>query len=73
MASIQPVAELLVSDGFIEKIVAVLNCGVLGVRIVAAKAIYELGFNIKTRKDIGEFGFQVSVHEMPSALAGTLA
>ena len=43
----------------LDKIVAMLNCGVLGVRIAAAKAVYELGFNTKTRKKMGDFGRDV--------------
>lgn len=56
LASCSPIAELLVSEGFITRIVGVLNCGVLGVRIRAAKAVYELGFCSKTRKEMGECG-----------------
>ncbi|XWS47763.1 hypothetical protein CRYUN_Cryun13aG0012900 [Craigia yunnanensis] len=50
LASCPLIAEALVADGFVSRLVAVLNCGVLGVRIAAAKAVYELGFNSKTRK-----------------------
>lgn len=56
LASCSPIAEVLVSEGFITRIVGVLNCGVLGVRIQAAKAVYELGFCSKTRKEMGECG-----------------
>ncbi|KAF5730984.1 hypothetical protein HS088_TW19G00587 [Tripterygium wilfordii] len=56
LASYHPVADFLVSDGFIARLVAVLNCGVLGVRIAAAQAVYELGFSTKTRKEMGECG-----------------
>ncbi|XP_059645043.1 vacuolar protein 8 [Cornus florida] len=56
LASCPLIAEVLVSEGFIPRLVSVLNCGVLGVRIVAAKAVSELGFNTKTRRDFGENG-----------------
>lgn len=56
LASSQVIAEVLVSDGYIMRLVAVLNCGVLGVRISAAIAVYELGINTKTRKEMGECG-----------------
>ncbi|KAK2976080.1 hypothetical protein RJ640_029923 [Escallonia rubra] len=56
LASCHPIAEVLVLEGFLSKIVAVLNCGVLGVRIAAAKAVYVMGFNAKARKELGECG-----------------
>ncbi|XP_068306450.1 U-box domain-containing protein 4-like [Pyrus communis] len=56
LASCSPIAEVLVSDGFVARLVGVLSCGVLGVRIAAAKAAYELGFCSKTRKEMGERG-----------------
>ncbi|KAJ6970843.1 hypothetical protein NC653_035194 [Populus alba x Populus x berolinensis] len=56
LASNQAIAEGLVSDGFVVRLVAVLSCGVLGVRVAAARAIFELGFIMKTRKLIGELG-----------------
>ncbi|KAK3042517.1 hypothetical protein RJ639_000241 [Escallonia herrerae] len=56
LASCPPIAEVLVLEGFLSKIVAVLNCGVLGVRIAAAKAVYVMGFNAKARKELGECG-----------------
>jgi hypothetical protein len=56
LASNQAIAEGLVSDGFVVRLVAVLNCGVLGVRVAAARAVFELGFIMKTRKLIGELG-----------------
>ncbi|KDP22558.1 hypothetical protein JCGZ_26389 [Jatropha curcas] len=54
LASNQAIAEVLVSDGFVSRLMVFLNCGVLGVRIATAEAIYELGFNTKTRKEMGE-------------------
>ncbi|XP_021814668.1 uncharacterized protein LOC110757378 [Prunus avium] len=57
LASCSPIAEVLVSDGFVARLVGVLSCGILGVRIAAAKAAYELGFCSKTRKEMGECGF----------------
>ncbi|GMY15195.1 ARM REPEAT PROTEIN INTERACTING WITH ABF2 [Fagus crenata] len=56
LASCQPIAEIIVSDGFIGRLMGVLNCGVLAVRVAAAKAVYELGFSTRTRKEIGECG-----------------
>ncbi|KAL6972983.1 hypothetical protein U1Q18_027157, partial [Sarracenia purpurea var. burkii] len=56
LASCPPIAEVLAFDGFPNRLVSVLSCGVLGVRSAAAKAVYELGFNTKTRKELGECG-----------------
>ncbi|PON77206.1 Beta-catenin [Parasponia andersonii] len=56
LASFHPVAEVLCSEGFIARLVGVLNCGVLGVRIAAARAVFELGFCSRTRKEMGECG-----------------
>ncbi|KAK6924617.1 Armadillo [Dillenia turbinata] len=56
LATSPQVGEVLVSKGFISRVAGVLNCGVLGVRIAAAKAVFELGFSTKTRKEIGECG-----------------
>lgn len=50
------IAEVLASDGFLNRVIAVLNCGVLGVRIVAARAVCDMGFNTKTRKELGDCG-----------------
>uniref|UniRef100_A0A2N9FMS6 DUF7032 domain-containing protein n=1 Tax=Fagus sylvatica TaxID=28930 RepID=A0A2N9FMS6_FAGSY len=42
LASCQPIAEIIVLDGFIGRLMGVLNCGVLAVRVAAAKAaVYE--------------------------------
>ncbi|KAI6675758.1 hypothetical protein NL676_003664 [Syzygium grande] len=56
LASCQPIGEALVSEGFIARLLSVLDCGVLGVRIAAARAVCELGFSPKTKKEIGECG-----------------
>ena len=64
LASCPLIAEALVADGFVARLVAVLNCGVLGVRIAAARAVYELGFNSKTRKEMGECGCTVALIKM---------
>ncbi|KAF2311571.1 hypothetical protein GH714_024918 [Hevea brasiliensis] len=64
LASSQVIAEKLVSDLFIVRLVEVLNCGVLAVRIAAAMAVYELGFNTKTRKEMGECGVIIPLIEM---------
>ncbi|XP_065872732.1 uncharacterized protein [Euphorbia lathyris] len=64
LASIQAIAEVLVYEDFISRLVAVLNCGVLGVRIAAARAVYELCFNTKSRKEMGECGIIVPLIKM---------
>ncbi|KAK8583791.1 hypothetical protein V6N13_109188 [Hibiscus sabdariffa] len=56
LSSLHPIAESLVADGFIARLVAALNSGASGVRIAAAKAVFELGFSSKTRKEMGECG-----------------
>ena len=57
LAANSPIAEVLVSEDFIPRLAGVLNCGILGVRIVAARAVYALGFSsTRTRKEIGECG-----------------
>ncbi|CAN4089296.1 unnamed protein product [Withania somnifera] len=56
LAACPSIAEVIVDTEFLPRIVGVLNCGVLGVRIAAAKAIYDLGYNTRTRKELGEIG-----------------
>ncbi|OVA17412.1 Armadillo [Macleaya cordata] len=56
LASYRPIAEVLVSEGFIPRLVGALNSGVSSLRIAASRAVYELGFSTKTRKEIGESG-----------------
>ncbi|KAF6161593.1 hypothetical protein GIB67_009472 [Kingdonia uniflora] len=56
LASCRPIADIIVSNGFIPRIVGVLSSGVSSLRIVAARAVYELGYCTKWRKDIGECG-----------------
>ncbi|KAI3929676.1 hypothetical protein MKX01_025844 [Papaver californicum] len=56
MGSYRPIAEVIVADGFINRLVGALNCGVSGVRVAASKAVYELGFSTKTRKEMGDCG-----------------
>lgn len=56
LVSCQPIAEIMVSNGMLGRIVLVLNCNVLGVRIAAAKAVNDLGYDTKTRKELGECG-----------------
>ncbi|KAI3737455.1 hypothetical protein L2E82_27458 [Cichorium intybus] len=57
LASDQRLVELIISNDFLNRLISVLNCGVLGVRIHAAEAIYKVGYNTKTRKELGELGF----------------
>lgn len=56
LASCPLIVENLVADGFLNRVAGVLSCGVLGCRIAAAKAVYELSYNTKTRKELGEIG-----------------
>ncbi|MCL7027730.1 hypothetical protein MKW94_016433 [Papaver nudicaule] len=56
MGSYRPIAEVIVADGFINRLVGALSCGVSSVRVAASKAIYELGFSTKTRKEMGDCG-----------------
>ncbi|XP_047956282.1 uncharacterized protein LOC125202013 [Salvia hispanica] len=56
MASCPNIAEFLVANGFLSRLVSVLSCGVLGVRIAAAKALSHLAYNTKIRKELGEMG-----------------
>ncbi|KAI3435254.1 uncharacterized protein J3R85_006165, partial [Psidium guajava] len=64
LASCQPIGEALVSEGFISRLPAVLECGVLGVRIAAARAACELGSSPKTKKEIGECGCVAALIKM---------
>ncbi|XVF54750.1 hypothetical protein PTKIN_Ptkin05aG0206500 [Pterospermum kingtungense] len=64
LASCPLIAEALVAEGFVARLVAVLNSGVLGVRIAAARAVYEIGFNSKTRKELGESGCTLALIKM---------
>ncbi|OIW19926.1 hypothetical protein TanjilG_30840 [Lupinus angustifolius] len=61
-----PIAEVLVSEGFVARLVGVLNCGVLAVRIVAGRAVYALGLSggTKARKEMGECGCIVPLIKM---------
>ncbi|KAL1566464.1 hypothetical protein AAHA92_02071 [Salvia divinorum] len=56
MATCPNIAEFLVADGFLSRLVGVLSCGILGVRIAAAKALSHLAYNTKTRKELGDMG-----------------
>ncbi|PIN07886.1 Armadillo repeat protein VAC8 [Handroanthus impetiginosus] len=56
LASCPNIAELLMANGFLKRIVGVLNCGVVGVRIAAANTLYDLAYSNKTRKELGEMG-----------------
>ncbi|XAR50374.1 hypothetical protein NMG60_11004677 [Bertholletia excelsa] len=54
LASFPLIAEVIVSEGFLTRIVSALNCGVLSVRIAAAMSVYELGSDPSIRKELGE-------------------
>ncbi|KAI3727087.1 hypothetical protein L1987_66896 [Smallanthus sonchifolius] len=56
LASDERLVESIISNDFLQRIINVLSCGVLGVRIQSAKTIYRLGCNMKARKELGEFG-----------------
>ncbi|CAO2818321.1 unnamed protein product [Amaranthus hypochondriacus] len=56
LASYHPIGEVLIFEGFPLRLLPLLNCGVLAVRIAAAGALYELGFCSKARKEMGECG-----------------
>lgn len=56
LVSCHPIAEMIVSDGLLGRVVLVLNCNVLAVRIAAARAVCELGYDPKIRKELGECG-----------------
>ncbi|KAJ4907445.1 ARM repeat superfamily protein [Raphanus sativus] len=53
LATCPVVREVVVSEGFISRLVPLLSCGVLGVRIAAAEAVASLGYTTKSRKEIG--------------------
>lgn len=55
-SSYHPIGEVLIFQGFPLRLLPLLNCGVLSVRIAAAGAVYELGFCSKARREMGECG-----------------
>ncbi|KAK7316851.1 hypothetical protein RJT34_00606 [Clitoria ternatea] len=60
-----PICEVLVGEGFVNRLVAVLNCEVLAVRVAAARAVHALGMNSgKARKEMGECGCVVALIKM---------
>ncbi|GJY02665.1 vacuolar protein 8 [Tanacetum coccineum] len=56
LACDERVVEFIVNEGFLVRIVELLSCGVLGVRVQCAKAVFRLGCNAKARKELGELG-----------------
>ncbi|KAL7605232.1 vacuolar protein 8 [Lactuca sativa] len=56
LASDERLVDYIISDDFLPRIIDVLSCGVLGVRIQSAKAIFRLACNTKSRKELGEQG-----------------
>lgn len=56
LASYHPIGEVLIFQGFPLRLLPLLNCGVLAVRIAAAGAVFELGFCSKARREMGENG-----------------
>lgn len=66
LAMTGPIDEVLVGEGFVGRVIGVLNCDVLTVRIAAARAVYAMGLNggNKTRKEMGECGCVPSLIKM---------
>ncbi|KAB2067961.1 hypothetical protein ES319_A09G264400v1 [Gossypium barbadense] len=64
LASSPHIADALIAEDFIPRLESALNCGVLAVRIAAARAVYVLGFNSKTRKEMGECGCTIALIKM---------
>ncbi|XP_076891771.1 uncharacterized protein LOC143543302 [Bidens hawaiensis] len=56
LASDERLVETIIVNDFIPRLINVLTCGVLGVRIQSAKAIYWLGCRAKGRKELGGNG-----------------
>ncbi|CAA0806898.1 ARM repeat superfamily protein [Striga hermonthica] len=56
LASCPNIAESLVANGFVDRVLNMLSSGVLGVRIAAANALCDLGYNNKIKKELGEIG-----------------
>ncbi|XP_051148137.1 ARM REPEAT PROTEIN INTERACTING WITH ABF2-like [Andrographis paniculata] len=50
------IADVLLSRAFLDRVVRLLSCGVLGVRIAAARALPEMAYNSKLRKELGAMG-----------------
>ncbi|KHN23954.1 U-box domain-containing protein 11 [Glycine soja] len=65
LAESGPIGEVLVGEGFVQRLVGVLNCEVLAVRIAAARAVYALGLNSgRARKEMGELGCVLGLIKM---------
>ncbi|KAI3766069.1 hypothetical protein L2E82_16118 [Cichorium intybus] len=56
LASDERLVDYIITDDFLQRIIDVLTCNVLGVRLQSAKAIYRLACNAKSRKELGEQG-----------------
>ncbi|XP_073048460.1 uncharacterized protein [Primulina eburnea] len=64
LASCSNIAEFLAANGFLSRVVGALSFGAMGVRIAAAKAVYDLAYSSKTRKELGEIGCIVQLVKM---------
>ncbi|KAG5046096.1 hypothetical protein AAZX31_06G158600 [Glycine max] len=65
LAESDPIGEVLVGEGFVQRLVGVLNCEVLAVRIAAVRAVYALGLNSgRARKEMGELGCVLGLIKM---------
>lgn len=57
LVSCHLIAETIVANGFLSRIVWALDCGVVAMRVAGARAVHDLGlFSMKTRKELGEIG-----------------
>ncbi|KAL4584704.1 hypothetical protein LXL04_009312 [Taraxacum kok-saghyz] len=56
LASDERLVDHIISDDFLQRIIDVLSCGILAVRIQSAKAIFRMACNPKSRKELGEQG-----------------
>ncbi|ESW09876.1 hypothetical protein PHAVU_009G163700 [Phaseolus vulgaris] len=57
LAESAAIGEVLIGEGFGQRLVGVLNCEVLAVRIAAARAVDAIGLNSgRARKEMGELG-----------------
>lgn len=68
MGSCQSIAEV-VTYGFIMRLMGSFQLWCIGFRVVAAKAVYELGFSTITRIEIGECGCIGPVIKMLARMA----
>ncbi|WVZ20940.1 hypothetical protein V8G54_008262 [Vigna mungo] len=57
LAESAAIGEVLIGEGFVRRLVGVLNCEVLAMRVAAARAVHAIGLNSgRARKEMGELG-----------------